>query len=177
MASAGEKSLAVGHIPGFQIDPKERLPPAIVLFLFAARRTAPLFYDRGQKRSITPDKIEGNRLPGYYRQHRKRHITRFDRLQGQHRAIASSSLSRLFAPLTQKKKWEIHTVFLHFRNFELGQKFWLRLLAELCGVAQGKLRSELCESIPHSKTPRRRRYCAAGVSLLLFHQIGQRHAV
>lgn len=81
----------------------------------------PLVYDWGQ-RSITPEKIEGNRLPGYYRQHRKRHITRFDRLQG-------------------------------------------------------KLRSELCESIPHSKTPRRRRYCAAGVSLLLFHQIGQRHAV
>ena len=25
MASAGEKSLAVGHIPGFQIDPKETL--------------------------------------------------------------------------------------------------------------------------------------------------------
>ena len=24
MASAGEKSLAVGHIPGFQIDPKKR---------------------------------------------------------------------------------------------------------------------------------------------------------
>ena len=29
----------------------------------------------------------------------------------------------------------VHTVFLHFRNFELGQKFWLRLLAELCGAA------------------------------------------
>ena len=58
MASAGEKSLAVGHIPGFQIDPKERLPPAIVLFLFAARRTAPLSYDWGQ-RSITPEKNRG----------------------------------------------------------------------------------------------------------------------
>ena len=54
---------------------------------------------------------------------------------GQYRTIASAILSRLFAPLPQFQKWEIHTVFLHFRNFELGQKFWLRLLAELCGVA------------------------------------------
>ena len=53
----------------------------------------------------------------------------------QHRTIASSSLSRLFAPLPQFRKWEIHTVFHHFRNFELGQKFWLSLLAELCGAA------------------------------------------
>ena len=53
----------------------------------------------------------------------------------QHRAIASASLSRLFAPLPQFRKWEIHTVFLHFRNFELEQKSCLRLLAELCGVA------------------------------------------
>ena len=57
----------------------------------------------------------------------------------QHRTIASASLSRLFAPLPQFQKWEIlraavasaswltdaayplrvHTVFLHFRNFEL----------------------------------------------------------
>ena len=50
-------------------------------FLFAARRTAP--FNRGQKKKhITPEKIEGNRLPGCYWQHHKRHITRFDRLQG-----------------------------------------------------------------------------------------------
>ena len=90
-------------------------------YFYSLRDAPPLSYDWGQ-RSITPEKIEGNRLPGYYRQHRKQHITRFDRLQG-------------------------------------------------------KLRSELCESIPHSKMPRRRSICAAGVSLLLFHQIGQRHAV
>ena len=30
----------------------------------------------------------------------------------------------------------VHTVFLHFRNFELEQKSCLRLLAELCGAAQ-----------------------------------------
>ena len=54
---------------------------------------------------------------------------------GQHRTIASSSLSRLFAPLLQLKKWEIHTVFLHFSNFELEQKSWLSLLAELRGAA------------------------------------------
>ena len=53
----------------------------------------------------------------------------------QHRTIASASLSRLFAPLPQFRKREIHTVFLHFRNFELEQKSWLRLLAELCGAA------------------------------------------
>ena len=54
---------------------------------------------------------------------------------GQHRTIASASLSRLFAPLPQFRKWEIHTVFLHFRNFEVEQKPYLRLLAELCGAA------------------------------------------
>ena len=53
----------------------------------------------------------------------------------QHRTISSASLSRLFAPLPQFQKWEIHTVFLHFRNFELEQKSYLRLLAELCGAA------------------------------------------
>lgn len=90
-------------------------------YFYSLRDAPPLSYDWGQ-RSITPEKIEGNRLPGYYRQHRKQHITRFDRLQG-------------------------------------------------------KLRSELCKSIPHSKMPRRRSICAAGVSVLLFHQIGQRHAV
>lgn len=45
-------------------------------------------------------------------------------------AVASASwLTDAAYPL------RVHTVFLHFRNFELGQKFWLRLLAELCGVA------------------------------------------
>ena len=56
----------------------------------------------------------------------------------QHRTIAPASLSRLFAPLPQFRKWEIHTVFLHFRNFELEQKSCLRLLAELCGAALRK---------------------------------------
>ena len=56
-------------------------------------------------------------------------------IQWQHCTIASASLSRLFAPLPQFRKWEIHTVFLHFRNFELEQKSCLRLLAELCGAA------------------------------------------
>ena len=90
-------------------------------YFYSLRDAPPLSYDWGQ-RSITPEKIEGNRLPGYYRQHRKQHITRFDRLQG-------------------------------------------------------KLRSELCESTTYSKMPRRRSICAAGASVLLFHQIGQRHAV
>ena len=53
----------------------------------------------------------------------------------QHRAIASASLRRLFAPLLQFEKREIHTVFLRFPNFELGQKSCLRLLAELRGAA------------------------------------------
>ena len=59
---------------------------------------------------------------------------------GQHRTIVPASLSRLFAPLLQFEKWEIHTVFLHFSNFELEQKYWLSLLVKLCGVAQGYLR-------------------------------------
>ena len=53
----------------------------------------------------------------------------------QHRAIVSASRSRLFAPLLQFEKREIHTVFLRFPNFELGQKSWLSLLVKLCGVA------------------------------------------
>ena len=53
----------------------------------------------------------------------------------QHRTIASASLRRLFAPLLQFEKREIHTVFLRFPNFELGQKSCLRLLAELRGAA------------------------------------------
>ncbi len=152
------------------------MPPAIVLFLFAARRTAPLFYDRGQKKHH-PRQNRGEPPTGVLpaapetAYHKIRQIAR----AAPRNCVFESQPP--FCPLPQFQKWEIHTVFLHFRNFELGQKFWLRLLAELCGVAQGKLRSELCESIPHSKTPRRRRYCAAGVSLLLFHQIGQRHAV
>ena len=54
---------------------------------------------------------------------------------GQHRTIVPASLSRLFATLLQFEKWEIHTVFLHFSNFELEQKSWLSLLVKLCGVA------------------------------------------
>ena len=53
----------------------------------------------------------------------------------QRRTIVPASLSRLFAPLLQFEKWEIHTVFLHFSNFEVGQKSWLSLLVKLCGVA------------------------------------------
>jgi hypothetical protein len=45
-------------------------------------------------------------------------------------AVASASwLTDAAYPL------RVHTVFHHFWNFELGQKFWLILLAELCGVA------------------------------------------
>ena len=53
----------------------------------------------------------------------------------QRRTIVPASLSRLFAPLLQFEKWEIHTVFLHFGDFELEQKYWLSLLVKLCGVA------------------------------------------
>jgi len=34
MASAGEKSRAVGHIPGFQIDPKEAIMKKVVSCAF-----------------------------------------------------------------------------------------------------------------------------------------------
>ena len=61
----------------------------------------------------------------------------------QHRTIASASLRRLFAPLLQFEKPEIHTGFLRFPNFELGQKSCLRLLAELRGAA---LRTEMFEN-------------------------------
>ena len=54
---------------------------------------------------------------------------------GQHRAIVSVSRSRLFAPLLQFEKREIHTVYLRFPNFKLSQKSRLGLLAKLCGVA------------------------------------------
>lgn len=42
----------------------------------------------GGKRSITPEKIEGNRLPGRCWQHQKQHITPFDRLQGKKRGVS-----------------------------------------------------------------------------------------
>ena len=48
----------------------------------------PLSFTIGGKRSITPEKIEGNRLPGRYRQHQKQHITPFDRLQGKKRGVS-----------------------------------------------------------------------------------------
>ena len=46
----------------------------------------PLPFDWGQ-RSITPEKIEGNCLPGRCWQHHGQHITRFDRLQGKKRGV------------------------------------------------------------------------------------------
>ena len=71
----------------------------------------------------------------------------------QHRTIASASLRRLFAPLLQFEKQEIHTGFLRFPNFELGQKSCLRLLAELRGAAlkQKKLRPE-SRTVKENKT-------------------------
>ena len=65
----------------------------------------------------------------------------------QHRTIASASLRRLFAPLLQFEKREIHTVFLRFSSFELGQKSCLRLLAELRGAAL-KYKCQGCENCP-----------------------------
>ena len=88
---------------------------------------------------------EKKALSIYHVKHHKALAVRIAELTedlGQHRAIASASLSRLFASFPQFRKWEIHTVFLHFRNFELEQKSCLRLLAELCGVALEELRSE-----------------------------------
>ena len=67
--------------------------------------------------------------------HTELQLKSLEKILRQHRTIASASLSRLFAPLPQFRKWEIHTVFLHFWNFELEQKSCLRLLAELCGAA------------------------------------------
>ena len=54
---------------------------------------------------------------------------------GQHRTNASADLSGSFAPVLQFQKWEIHTVFPHFWNFEPAQNLSLSFLAELCGVA------------------------------------------
>jgi hypothetical protein len=75
--------------------------------------------------------------------------------QRQHRTIVPASLSRLFAHFFSLKNekycaavastsWltdeayplRVHTVFLRFPNFELGQKSRLSLLVKLCGVAQ-----------------------------------------
>ena len=46
-----------------------------------------------------------------------------------------SAVSGSFPSTLRYRKREIHTVFLRFPNFELGQKSCLRLLAELCGAA------------------------------------------
>ena len=67
---------------------------------------------------------------------------------GQHRAIVSASRSRLYAPLLQLEKREIHTVFLRFPNFELSQTSRLGLLAKLCGVALGKSPAAEKTSLP-----------------------------
>ena len=64
--------------------------------------------------------------------------------QRQHRTIASASLRRLFAPLLQFEKPEIHTGFLRFPSFELEQKSCLRLLAELRGAVLKKVLEEEC---------------------------------
>ena len=45
-------------------------------------------FSTGGKRSITPEKIEGNRLPGRCWQHRGQHITPFDRLQEKKRGVS-----------------------------------------------------------------------------------------
>ena len=78
----------------------------------------------------------------------------------QRRTIVPASLSRLFAPLLQFEKWEIHTVFLHFSNFELGQKSWLSLLVKLCGVAlTTQLALAICEKNKNRKIFRKGRCC------------------
>ena len=105
-----------------------------LFFRFLPQRTAQTMY--GMQKAVSSDKA-ADRLGS----------VRFPALiyLGQHRTIAPSSLSRLFAPLLQFPKWEIHTVFLHFWNFELEQKFWLRLLVELCGDALGVSLSGFCQ--------------------------------
>ena len=106
-----------------------------------------LFPSRTQKLSSQAPTILGGRLPGKignanirnspsdrmgsFRYAKAKSIVK----KGQHRTIVSASLSRLFAPLLQLEKPEIHTVFLRFGDFELRQKSWLRLLAELGSVA------------------------------------------
>ena len=64
------------------------------------------------------------------------------RFLGQHRTNASADLSGSFAPVLQFQKWEIHTVFPHFWNFEPAQNLSLSFLADLCGVALGKMISK-----------------------------------
>ena len=96
--------------------------------------------DQGCRRHFQPCRrgevhYAGRVPPGHLPHCQDREGIGGQRLLRQHRTIASASLSRLFAPLLQFEKREIHTVFLRFPNFELGQKSCLRLLAELCGAA------------------------------------------
>ena len=55
----------------------------------------PLSFTIRGKRSITPEKIEGNRLPGRCWQHRGQHITPFDRLQGKKRGVSCGNAAIL----------------------------------------------------------------------------------
>ena len=129
--TAGGKDPLFGHVDGFQIDPK------IFKKDFNCLKGMEFIWD-----------LFCDFFP-YKSQNRQRRQAMPSWLKlRQHRTIASASLSRLFAPLPQFRKWEIHTVFLHFRNFELEQKSCLRLLAELCGAALIFLRSQWPPRLP-----------------------------
>ena len=100
---------------------------------------APRIYEGGGPRSgrgsPTPQRREPSQSRFACQLSRRESQGRFAPILRQHRTIASASLRRLFAPLLQFEKREIHTVFLRFPSFELGQKSCLRLLAELRGAA------------------------------------------
>ena len=56
-----------------------------------------------------------------------------DSMATPHKCVCESRGS--FAPVPQFQKWEIHTVFPHFWNFEPAQNISLSFLADLCGAA------------------------------------------
>ena len=58
MASAGEKSLAVGHIPGFQIDPNQEMVSEIISerLQILCRRAASMHLATKISRSANLDK-------------------------------------------------------------------------------------------------------------------------
>ena len=49
-----------------------------------------------------------------------------------HKCVCGSQ--RIYAPVPQVQKWEIHTVFPHFWNFEPAQNLSLSFLADVCGA-------------------------------------------
>ena len=118
MASAGEKSLAVGHIPGFQIDPK------IFKKDFNCLKGMEFIWD-----------LFCDFFP-YKSQNRQRRQAMPSWLKlRQHRTIRQEVSARIFAPIQSSENGGILYVFPIFGTAEVGQKGGWDSKTQLRGAA------------------------------------------